>query len=352
MKLIAVTDRTAWDDFQSAQPYSQFLQSWAWGEFRIAEGKTRVLRFVLLDERRATHDAPLTSDWLLAVQLEFCPRRFGLGYWFAARGPVFRPGTTNDERRTAMFALCEELSRLAELKKQTLFWRFEPLVRLEDAESLMPLSFFRTHAMNPATSAILDLSPSEEDVQKRMHEKTRYNIRVAARHGVTTRFAQNDTDIAAFLDLVEETARRDGFTSRSRAYVEATYRSLAKEGMARIRLAEWQGNILAANLEITFGDTVTYLYGSSSSQDRNVMAPFALHWDAIRDAKAKGLRFYDFGGANPQAQGMFYFKKSWEGITRFKKSWGADCQNFVGTWDLPMNRLLYRIAFYKEFFRG
>ncbi len=342
MTLLEITDRTAWDTFVSVQPYAQFTQSWAWGDFRSSQGSP-VHRYALTDGAGA---------WLVTIQLEYRVRKFGLGYWFAARGPIFSSTIPIGDQRQVMHTLCENLLKQPQLKRRTLFWRFEPLAKLSQPEGLLPLSFRRAHAMNPATSAILDLTPSEADLQKNLHEKTRYNIRVATKHGVTTRFANSDADLATFLDLMQETARRDGFIQHSRAYLEATYRCLKQEGMARIRLAEFQDKIISANLEITYGDTVTYLYGASSSNNRQVMSPFLLQWTAITDAKSHGQRCYDFGGANPQSKAMFYYKPQWEGITRFKKSWNADCQNFVGTWDLPFNTIVYRLAFIKDFFRS
>ena len=121
--------------------------------------------------------------------------------------------------------------------------------------------------------------------------------------------------------------------------------------MARLRLAEYQGNVLAANLEIVYGDTATYLHGASSSQDRQVMAPFLLQWEAMRAAKAEGKKSYDLWGANPSSKSSFYYKSAWEGITRFKEGFGGSRVDLIGTWDLPVNRFLYQLAFPESFSR-
>ncbi len=342
MKLVYCTNQDEWDEFQSAQPYAQFLQSWSWGEFRISQ-HCPVQRFALVDDG---------GGWGVAIQLEYRRRKFGLGYWFAARGPVFAKEVKVEDRREVMMKLSEELLKIPALRRGSLFWRVEPQSELANPEGLLPLSFRRAHAMNPASTIVLDLDVPEEDLLKKMHEKTRYNIRVAERHGVNVRFANSIADIETFLNLMEETAERDHIVQHSRAYLRATYSFLHERGLAEIRVAEFQGKILAASLEVLFGDTVTYLYGASSSESRNVMAPFALHWNAIRDAKSKGFKLYDFGGSNPQSKAMYYYKPSWEGITRFKLGWGGRLLNLVGTWDLPFNIVLYRLAFIKQFFRG
>ncbi len=82
------------------------------------------------------------------------------------------------------------------------------------------------------------------------------------------------------------------------------------------------------------------------------MAPYLLHWQAIQEAHVTGYKFYDMWGANPESQASFYYKSSWEGITRFKRGWGGRQIDFVGTWDLPLHPLIYQIVFPEQFFRG
>lgn len=342
MKLLEITQSDAWEAFQASQPYAQFLQSWAWGEFRTSEGG-RVRRFALADAKGA---------WSIAAQMEYRQRKFGTGYWFAARGPVFSSSVPEADRAELMLEFCTKLCELSDLRRRTLFWRMEPVSRVSQPEGLVPLSFFRTHALNPASTIIANLTPSEDVLLQRMHEKTRYNIRLAERNGVRVRVGTGSGDLDAFLRLMEETASRDGFVQHASAYLGRTHQFLAARGMSTIRVAEHEGKILAANMEITFGDTVTYLYGSSSSASRNVMAPYALHWNAMRDAKTRGFSRYDFWGANPEFKGSFYYKNAWEGITRFKRGFCGEQVDLVGTWDLPFNRTLYRLIHLDQFFRG
>ena len=340
MTLADITRQEPWEKFQASQPCAQFLQSWAWGEFRLAE--VPVHRFALIDEN---------GTWLAALQMERQHRRFGIAYWFAPRGPVFSSHLSADDKRQVMMTLCEELLKHPELRRKTLFWRFEPVSELADPEGLMPMSFRRSPSLNPASTILLDLQPTEDELFKALHEKTRYNVRVAERRGVRCRVAQTEQDVDAFLDLMDETAARDGFVQRSRKYLRATYDALHPLNLVKIRLAEFSGKVLAANLEVAYGDTVTYLYGASSSSERNVMAPYLLHWQAIQEAKLLGFTRYDFWGANPESKAGFYYKPSWEGITRFKRGWGGRQVDFVGTWNLPFNGLFYRLAFPKQFFR-
>lgn len=341
MTLREVTEQSAWESFIAAQPYAQFLQSWTWGEFRGAQG-CPVRRFALMEG----------EAWVAAIQMEYRTRRFGIGYWFAPRGPVFSSRLPSEKRRDAMMVLCEALLKQTDLRKRSLFWRFEPVSELANPEGLVPLSLQRAQALNPASTILLELTLSEEELLKRMHEKTRYNIRVAERHSVAVRIGTGAKDLDTFLALMEETAARDRFVQHPFKYLAQTYQHLASAGMAAIRVAEKEGVVLAVQMEIAYGDTVTYLYGASASASRQVMAPYALHWSAIREAKARGFSLYDFWGANPEFQGAFYYKNTWEGITRFKRGFGGRQFDLVGTWDLPFNRLVYAGIHLEQFFRG
>jgi len=74
MKLLEITNREEWEAFQTRQPWAQFTQSWAWGEFRKNRG-CAVRRFALVDDAgnwtvrkdvyyydaREKHGAPLSA---------------------------------------------------------------------------------------------------------------------------------------------------------------------------------------------------------------------------------------------------------------------------------------------------
>lgn len=332
MRLIEVKDEKVWDDFIGSQPGAQFTQSWAWGEFRVSRGQA-IKRYALID---------LSGQWLVASLFIHFPKRILWGYWYAPRGPVF----LHDVRPNAQDILRQFCGLLEKkgLPKPALFWRFEPTIEIKQDGSPFPQTYKRAHAYQPALTSVIDLTKDEPELLSRMHEKTRYNIRVAERKGVTVRPARSNADVDAFIRLNEETSARDQFISQPSDYIRATYEFLHARKMSVIRLAELDGELLAASMEVSYGDTVTYLYGASSDHKRNVMAPYALHWDAIRSAKASGFRFYDFHGVNPEDESSPYYKGSWKGITRFKLGWGGSRVNYVGTWELPQRRILYRMV--------
>jgi len=325
MKLVEIQDQSTWDGFVAAQPWSSFTQSWAWGEFQKSQGHP-IKRFFLMD------DAPRA-----ACQFIFY-KKFLSGYWFAPRGPVL----------SSPKILSQFLEQLPaqNLQPSPLFYRFEPMIRIApqipNSKFQIPNSTLRrTHAMSPASTILVDLGATEDELLARMHPKTRYNIRVANKNGI---IVDKDQDIEIFLELLKDTATRDQFISQPANYLRALWKFLAPLGMARIHIAKLAGKPLAANLEIIFGDTITYLHGASSSESRSVMAPYALQWASICEAKREGHRYYDLWGCNPSDVTSPYYKPSWAGITRFKQGWGGEMVDLVGTWDLPKHPFLYKLV--------
>ncbi|MCK9361420.1 peptidoglycan bridge formation glycyltransferase FemA/FemB family protein [Patescibacteria group bacterium] len=325
MTIIQVTSQELWDAFVSSLPYAQFTQSWAWGEFQSSIGREVVRIFIL-------NDSEDLQSPLAAAQFIHQPRPLVGGYWLAPRGPVFSQDLSKEEHEEVLRTLMGQLSL-----PQSLFIRVEPPVMTGSLD--LPQGFVPHRAYNPAVTSILDLTKSEDELLAAMHHKTRYNIRLAERHGVKVRLTD---DIGTFLRLTKETSERDRFLAPEYAYLEKTYRELSKAGMARLRLAEAQNEVLAMSMEMVYGDTATYLHGASSSRLRDVMAPFALHWDAIKSAKAEGKKQYDFWGCNPDDTNHPNYKKTWEGITRFKLGWSGRCIEFAGTFDIPRQLWLYR----------
>ena len=293
---------TEWDAIVSSFEYAQFAQSSVWKDFQKSLGR----------------DVVRITNGQAACQLAHIKKMFG-SYWLAQRGPV--GGVCSEEMKTL-------------LPENAWFVRVEP----DQNPSSM---FLRRPAHDPSVTRLLDLSPSEEVLLDQMHPKTRYNIKVAEKHGITIR--ESDS-IDTFLLLQRDTARRDRFMAQSDSYIRKQFDILKRAGMATLLVAESDGTPLAANFMLTFGDTATYLYGASSSTHRNLMAPYLLHWQAIRWAKAQGLRRYDFWGCNPESKEHPDYKKSWDGISRFKAGWGGKLVELPGTFDLPLRPTLYNFG--------
>jgi len=190
--------------------------------------------------------------------------------------------------------------------------------------------------VQPEWRQIIDISPSEEEILAQMREKGRYNIRVAQKHGVIIEKSEN---IDEFYQIFCQTARRDGFQIRPKQYFENMMQILAPKNYAELLVARYNNKTIAAEIVTYYNETASYLYGASSNEQRNLMAPYLLHWEAIRRAKEKGCQYYDLLAVAPEG----IEKHKYAGISRFKRQFGGRTVQIVGSYDLVFQPFWYRV---------
>jgi peptidoglycan pentaglycine glycine transferase (the first glycine) len=324
-----ITEKQEWDGLLSRATIAsgRFLQSWEWGEFQKSLGR-QVRRLVSQD------------CFGQAIEL---PLPLGGRYWFFPKGPLARDGAA-----LHLGEFVRELAREAK-KARAIFVRFEPqdISSFNNAPAGAALKLVKSR--NPACTSIIDIAKIENEILAIMHSKTRYNIRVAEKHGVVVRgehppevrpqgpklgeVSPQSRGFAPVMELFDETAKRDGFRLHPRGYYE---KQVQMPGVA-VFVAEHGSKLLAAAIVVFSGDTATYLHGASSNEDRNLMAPYALHWNIIKAAKERGCSRYDLWGISEDP------KSGWAGITRFKRGWGGMETCAPGTFDLPISRFWYSV---------
>lgn len=330
MKFITPTKEQL-NAFITSQPQSQFLQSWEWGEFQASVGH-QVFRL----------GAENDSGELIAVATLIKKNiGFGWSYLFCPRGPSTKFSIFSavaDSIKDIDF-IFDEIKKIAQREK-ALFLRFEPV--FEYSISNNQYSIKKTIDVEPSKTTILDLSKSEDEMLSAMHQKTRYNIRLAEKKGVTIREAGTD-EFDKFWSLMSATGNRDGFRLHNKKYYQAMFKNSKLEIDSKFRIqnselnielffAEHKGVLIAANIIAIFGDTATYVHGASSDEHRNVMAPYLLQWRVIQMAKAQGCRYYDFFGVD---------ETKWPGVTRFKNGFAGTSIEYPGTFDLVLNHFQY-----------
>lgn len=193
--------------------------------------------------------------------------------------------------------------------------------------------------MTVASSLVVDLAGSEEELLGRMKAKTRYNIGLAERRGVVVRQAGDD-DLPDFYSLYRQTARRNGFRPCGAAHFAAMFQSLAESRACAellFLLARQGSDALAGALVGLSGETATFLYGASSDRKRNLMASSLMHWTAMRLARARGCARYDMGAVSPCDDPRHPF----HGLYRFKTGFGGGIEHRCGSWDYPLRPGLY-----------
>ncbi len=255
------------------------------------------------------------------------------------------------------WAALEEMARALRplIPEKLLFLRFDPpwAVSREEQGSREPRNGFRRASLDiqPPSTVILDITPGEEEILEAMKKKTRYNIRLSEKKGVTVRRGGGE-DLSRWYEIYEETALRDRIALHGEAYYRTLF-NLAGDGGTgrpdlRLYLAEIEGKVEAGIVVSHQGSRATYLYGASSNNHRNAMPAYALQWRAIREARQAGCTEYDLYGIPPEEDP----DHPMAGLYRFKTGFGGSIVHRPGSWDLPFHPAVYRLFRLAEAGRG
>lgn len=328
-----ILNHTTWDQFVAQHASGHLLQTWAWGDLKEQFG-WRVIRL-----------GSVRSDQLLAgAQILFrpIPPAFSLAY--IPKGPLLDwtdPAQTN-AFLIGLYQLCRS--------KRSVFLKIEPNA-LDSAElrNLIGQHGFRLSpfTVQPPRTILVDITPCEDDILAGMKQKTRYNIRLAARKGVTIRLGTSD-DLPAFYRLMQVTGERDQFGIHSLDYFRSML-ALFNPNQAALLLAEADGEVVAGLIVLALGTTAYYLFGASSNAQREKMPTYLLQWEAMRWAKVHGYRYYDLWGipdadeADLEAEFLARSRATsglW-GVYRFKRGFGGQVVRTLGAFDFVYSRPLY-----------
>jgi len=305
------------------------VQTWAWGDFQINQGH-KVYRLGVFDQKK------MVSGFSLSFH-NIPKTRFSIGT--ILRGPKIDADMITNVRKIAL----DENAIFVKLEPDVIQKVYDSILNL-DKEYPQDLDF-QGLVVSPKVafyphSFLIDLTLSEEELLARMQSKTRYNIRLANRHGVTVSRETHDQGFEIYLQLLLATTHRQGFYLHSEVYHRQLWQQLKNTGTIDILLASYQGEVLAAFMLFKCRDRLFYPYGASLDKKREVMAPNLLMWEAIRYGKSLGLKTFDtWGCLGPDAkEGDQGF-----GFHRFKQGYGGQLVQFVGTYDLVINPQLYRL---------
>lgn len=183
---------------------------------------------------------------------------------------------------------------------------------------------------------------TEESLIATFHSKTRYNIRLSIKKGVTVREGKTDEDFEIFHKIMQETGSRDDFFIRDSSYFKKIYDCLGSEHV-KILIAEHEGIPIAVAMPILYGDKVWYLYGGSSNQYRNLMATYLIQWEMIKWGLENKCNIYDFRGIT----GYWDENSPQYGVYKFKKGFNGDEIEFVNELYIifnPFINALWKIA--------
>lgn len=314
------------DSYVSSHPNGDVLQTTFWGHLKIGTD-WKYLPLAVLEKGQI-----IASALILIRKLPF----IGKTIFYSPRGPLF----SNIE---SLHFLLSGVKKLAK-KHKAILWKMDPALEAghkdwQKIENTLVkvdtgLDFL---GVQPKFVMTLDITPSLDTIMENMKSKTRYNIRYAQRKGVTVSLATKRNDIEKFYPLLLETAKRDGFTVRSKEYFYGIWDCLVSNNIAQLFLAHHEGDLLSATIAFRLGKRAWYVYGASSNHKRNLQPNHAIQWEMIKWAKGFGCTVYDFRGIS----GDLNPENPLYGLYRFKDGFGAKVVEYVGEYDLVFSRAYY-----------
>ena len=348
-----VSDRDSWNALVTSFPRPHLLQSWEWGElkagfgwraertaWRDPEGRPRAASQVLYRTQRI----PLLG---LRLSLAYCPKGPALDWADGAVRRELLAGLVRSARQAGAFLLKIDPEVPVSLGPAEEAADASASAGAPEGPSVLPGRSLITELQSAGwrhstdrvqfdNTILLDLTPAEEQILAGMKQKTRYNIRLAQRHGVQVRPGGLE-DLDLLMRMYAETSSRDGFVIRDPAYYRRAWEDFMGAGMAQPLIAEVEGEPVSGLIAYRFGATAWYLYGMSRSAHREKMPNHLLQWEAMRWAKSGGCAHYDLVGipGRPDPSDSLW------GLYRFKVGFGGELLRTIGAWDFPLRPPLF-----------
>ncbi len=348
---------------------AHILQTWEWGKVKSQfgwqpnhllwyEGAGEYILSVNHHSERGKHQEPKAAALTLLRNIQIGGFAQRMGVIYVPKGPLLDWNDTTLRKR-----VLRDLKEFAH-KHAAIFIKIDPDLEIGGGipgspgahETQLGITVpdelkaegwqFSGEQVQFRNTVLIDLKQAEAELLANMKQKTRYNINLAMRKGVTVRTG-TPADLDMLFRMYAETSVRDGFVIRNQAYYREVWSSFmanqptlqADQPVAHALVAEVDGEAVAGAIIFQFAHKAWYLYGMSSLAHRDKMPNYLLQWEAIKRAKANGCTIYDLWGAPDE----FLESDPLWGVYRFKEGLGGNVQRGLGAWDLPTNRMLYRL---------
>jgi peptidoglycan pentaglycine glycine transferase (the first glycine) len=333
---VAGGKRQAWNDFVAEWPTFGLMQSYEWGELKEKQGWQAVRLAV---ERQ--------GEIVAVAQVLIKSAAWGLvSMAYIPRGPL-----VNWEDREIATALCEAIHQAAR-RHRAVFLRVEPpLLHSPSAHSLLRSYGFQQvkHTNQPRCSMIVDLPEDMDELLMALPPNTRSNIRRSGRKGVTIDVA-DESHLPTFFHLLEITGERGDFPIRTPDYYEQEWRTFSQAGQARLFIARYQDEIIAAQMPFCFGEHAATFHAGSHNEYGNLKAGYLMMWKAMCWAREQGCRTFDLWGIPDEVGELIARGESipegkkgglW-GVYYYKRAFRGRVVYYVGAYDYVYASLPYQ----------
>lgn len=316
-KVEEINDKQTWETFLCKVDFYPFFQSWNWGEVQKVLG-FNVQRIGIFNNKNRLQGVCLI--------VEVHARR---GYYFHLRhGPVLL--SYSDDILHFLFSFIETQARMQSVS----FLRASPLIPWKTAEGYFKSNQFIAapiHNMDAEVCWILDITKSEETLLSDMRKTHRYLIRKSQTMNMKLIRTKNSNDIERFLPLYSKLSKRKHFVPHRG--VKEEFAIFSKDNQEELYLVEYENKIIAGALIAYVGNMAMYRHSALDKNYHHIPASYRIQWEAIREAKKRGLQLYNFWGIAPSNDQ----NHPWQGLTLFKTGFGGEKKEFVHAHDLPLS---------------
>ncbi len=257
--------------------------------------------------------------------------------------------------------------------------------------------------MQPRHTVRIDSNCTYEEALKRMDASTRRKTKTGSKYGLVIEHADK-SKLPIFMEIFKDTAERDNFTIRDISYFKKMYEVLGdkveltlakidfniaitimedendsitkqlkkvntdlnsnkfedkkltklqnrkKDLMSKLeknesaiiefkdQLNEYpNGKYIGGIICIVENDSIWYVYGASSSSFRYMLPSYALIANTLKESTERNYQFFDLFGIS----GDYDEESHLFGLYFFKKGFGGQAVEFIGEFDLIINKPVY-----------
>lgn len=324
MKIITAENKSDWDEFVTSHQEANFLQSWDFYEFYQSRGN-EIVRRIAIDNQ-----GKITAAYAGVVERARRGRHLAI-----AGGPIL------DWKDQKLVQKIFDDIREQGKAHHCVFVRVRPQLELSDhSERLFQQLGLKKAPMYLSVeyAGVLDLTKTEEETMAGMRQRLRRALRKAEKNHITVEKSTNPADIHEFYQIQLQTARRHDFVEFSEDFLTKQFAAFAPHGEAVLYTAKYEGEILAQNFMIFYGNEASYHYGVSSELGTKLSGAPLLHLTAMRDARERGIGRYNLWGivGEDDTKHRFY------GVSVFKRGFGVDELKYLPAHDLILEPLKYQ----------
>jgi lipid II:glycine glycyltransferase (peptidoglycan interpeptide bridge formation enzyme) len=269
------------------------------------------------------------------------PTRFKFGMAYLRWGPLYeRRGSPLDPEVTAAMARSLEEEYVG---KRKLFLRVLPNAFAGMPRAATIQSAFGRFTPEPLVADntyrtfIVDLSPSIDELRKKLDKKWRNQLSSSEKNNLKVMWATGTDGFRdgyrAFCLIYNQMRKRKTFETT--VDVEEFGRiqlDLPEPHRMRVLICEDNGVPVAGLVASAMGDTAIYLLGATSDEGLKSKGAYLLQWTLIKWLKENGFKWYDLGGIDPERNpGVYHFKRGFSGIDVTQINPLAACDSAVSS---------------------